>query len=131
MRAPRFWNQPSGFLARKLIWLLLPFSWVYGAITARRMAKPGQRMAVPVICVGNLTAGGAGKTPTVLKLAELLQAQGRNPFVLSRGYGGSARAPTRIHACDAEGNYVSLVFFGRNGGWARKQLSKPWGSSMH
>lgn len=36
--------------------------------------------------------------------------------------GGSARAPTRIHACDAEGNYVSLVFFGRNGGWARKQL---------
>ena len=36
--------------------------------------------------------------------------------------GGSARAPTRIHACDADGNYVSLVFFGRNGGWARKQL---------
>jgi ATP-dependent DNA helicase RecG len=36
--------------------------------------------------------------------------------------GGSARAPTRIHGCDAEGNYVSLVFFGRNGGWARKQL---------
>jgi ATP-dependent DNA helicase RecG len=35
---------------------------------------------------------------------------------------GSARAPTRIHGCDAEGNYVSLVFFGRNGGWARKQL---------
>ena len=36
--------------------------------------------------------------------------------------GGSARAPTRIHGCDADGNYVSLVFFGRNGGWARKQL---------
>lgn len=36
--------------------------------------------------------------------------------------GGSARAPTRIHGCDAEGNYVSLIYFGRNGGWARKQL---------
>ena len=42
--------------------------------------------------------------------------------VVDHKSGGSARAPTRIHGCDAEGNYVSLVFFGRNGGWARKQL---------
>ena len=42
--------------------------------------------------------------------------------IIEHKSGSSARAPTRIHACDAEGNYVSLVFFGRNAGWARKQL---------
>ncbi len=92
IRAPRFWHQTTGWQAR----LLAPFSWIYGAATAWRMGKHGRRAAVPVICVGNLTAGGAGKTPTVLKLAALLKAQGRNPYILSRGYGGSARGPLRV-----------------------------------
>jgi ATP-dependent DNA helicase RecG len=60
-------------------------------------------------------------------VAELDQADvGQNIIVrlaiVDHKSGGSARAPTRIHGCDAKGNYVSLVFFGRNGGWARKQL---------
>jgi tetraacyldisaccharide 4'-kinase len=92
IRAPRFWHQPTGWQAQ----LLAPFGWVYGAVTAWRMNRPGVRADVPVICVGNLTVGGAGKTPTVLKLAALLKAEGRTPFILSRGYGGRARGPVRV-----------------------------------
>jgi tetraacyldisaccharide 4'-kinase len=92
MQAPRFWHQRPGVVA----WALTPLGWLYGMITAWRMKRVGQRAGVPVICVGNLTAGGAGKTPTVLKLAALLEAQGRNPFILSRGYGGNAQGPLRV-----------------------------------
>jgi tetraacyldisaccharide 4'-kinase len=54
------------------------------------------RVAVPTICVGNLTAGGAGKTPVVLSLAALLSARGKRPHILSRGYGGSLKGPLQV-----------------------------------
>src|SRR4051794_20082940 len=60
------------------------------------MARPGVRAAVPVICVGNVTVGGAGKTPTALALAAMLVEMGRRPFVLIRGYGGRLPRPVRI-----------------------------------
>src|SRR5262245_49176412 len=93
MREPRFWRQ-HGAPAR----LLAPFAAVYGAIAGARMARARVRAGVPVICVGNLTLGGAGKTPTAIALAKLLIAQGRQPFFLSRGYGGALAGPVRVGA---------------------------------
>ena len=94
MREPSFWWQKSRLAAG----LLAPLAGIYGAIAARRMAKPGGRAGLPVLCVGNFTLGGAGKTPTVIMLAKMLQAAGEKPFCLSRGYGGSAEGPTHVHA---------------------------------
>lgn len=93
MRAPRFWWRPRGALAR----LLSPLGWLYGAITLRRMRGRGVDVGVPVICVGNFVAGGAGKTPTAIALAALLARRGETPFVLMRGYGGSLPGPVEVH----------------------------------
>ena len=60
------------------------------------MARPGAAAGIPVICIGNLTVGGAGKTPTAMAVAQLLQEAGKRPFVLSRGYGGRLAGPVRV-----------------------------------
>ncbi len=94
MRAPDWWWQPRPTVTA---WLLAPLGAGYGALTAARMARSGVRLGVPVICVGNLVAGGAGKTPTALAIAVLLQKSGARPAFLSRGYGGtSGRAVLRV-----------------------------------
>ena len=84
MRAPGFWwhTSPSAVALA-----LSPFAAIYGAITARRMKQDGMRCGVPVICIGNFVAGGAGKTPTAIAVARLLIGMGRSPAFLSRGYG--------------------------------------------
>lgn len=93
MRAPGFWWQPErSWLAR----LLSPLGWVYGALTLRRMRRPGISVGIPVICVGNFVAGGAGKTPTAIALARMLAARGETPFVLMRGYGGRLAGPVAV-----------------------------------
>lgn len=84
MRAPGFW-QRGGVAA----WLLAPLGRVYGAVTARRMARPGVRVAATVICCGNASAGGAGKTTLALELGARLLARGRKVAFLTRGYGGA------------------------------------------
>jgi tetraacyldisaccharide 4'-kinase len=94
MREPAFWWHNAGLAAG----LLSPLSACYGAIAARRMAGPGTRAGLPVLCVGNFTLGGAGKTPAVMLLAKILQAAGERPCCLSRGYGGSADGPTPVDA---------------------------------
>jgi tetraacyldisaccharide 4'-kinase len=76
--------------------LLAPFGWLYAAGTARRLRRPGYQPKVPVICVGNLTAGGAGKTPTVIALTQRLGERGRVVHVVSRGYGGSLAGPVQV-----------------------------------
>jgi len=68
---------------------LQPISLVYGALAARRMARPGERAAVPVVCIGNFVVGGAGKTPAAIAVASLLAAMGETVAFLSRGYGGA------------------------------------------
>ena len=76
-----------------LRWLLWPLSWLFGAISAVRRVgfrlglKSTIALPVPVIVVGNITAGGSGKTPTVIYLIELLRRHGYTPGVISRGYG--------------------------------------------
>ncbi len=92
MREPAFWWQPPGVAC----FVLAPFAAAYGAIVARRMAQPGQAAGVPVLCVGNLTIGGAGKTPTAMAVAELLRVAGRRPFFLTRGYGGRLAGPVQV-----------------------------------
>jgi tetraacyldisaccharide 4'-kinase len=87
------WLQRQWFEQRRLtpaLWLLLPLSWLYSLLSAlnRRMARP-VRLPVPVIVVGNLIVGGAGKTPLTLWLAQQLEARGWRPGIISRGYGRS------------------------------------------
>lgn len=92
-RAPRFWwRETPTLLAR----LLQPLGFLYGQITLQRMRQPGTDTGVPVICVGNFIAGGAGKTPTAIALARLLAERGEKPFVLMRGYGGRLTGPVEV-----------------------------------
>lgn len=98
MRAPRFWWNPPGrpgWQARLLAPLTL--LWRLGGWW-RRLGVTPYRAPVPVICVGNLTAGGAGKTPMVAALLARLVSQGRNPHVVSRGHGGRVTGPHRVDA---------------------------------
>ena len=92
MREPAFWYRPPSLPMR----LLRPFGAVYGAVAARRLQREGLNAGIPVLCVGNFSVGGAGKTPAVLALAKLLRAVGETPVVLSRGYGGTLRGPIAV-----------------------------------
>lgn len=115
MRAPLFWYRDAarpGWRAR----LLSPLGSLYAHQTAKRLAKgstTAHRTAVPVICIGNLNAGGTGKTPTTIALLQRLQARGLVPHVVSRGYGGSLTGPVRVeersHSADETGDEPLLL----------------------
>jgi tetraacyldisaccharide 4'-kinase len=96
-RAPAFWRHGP-----QSVWptLLAPAAACVAAMTARRVARPGWRAPVPVICCGNVTVGGAGKTTLALDLVQRLNARGIAVHVLLRGYGGSARGVHRVAAGD-------------------------------
>ncbi|AXI44882.1 tetraacyldisaccharide 4'-kinase [Sulfitobacter sp. SK012] len=93
-RAPAFWDQPRpDWRAR----LLQPLGAIYAAATARRLAQGAPaKMNVPVICVGNINAGGTGKTPTVIAVVEHLRRRFSEPHIVTRGYGGSLEGPVRV-----------------------------------
>ncbi len=96
MRTPSFWHLPPdkpGLTAR----LLTPIGMLYGAATARRIQKPADiHPDIPVICIGNINAGGTGKTPTTIALIQRLIARGRVPHVVTRGHGGTLTGPIRV-----------------------------------
>ena len=94
MREPAFWWRKPGLASG----LLAPAAACYGAIAARRLAQDGACAGVPVICVGNFTLGGAGKTPTAITLARMLHDGGERAVCLSRGYGGSVPGPKLVDA---------------------------------
>lgn len=91
MKPPDFWLR-DGRLARAL----LPISHAVAWSTARRLSRPGWRAPVPVLCVGNVGVGGAGKTTVVLDLVTRLIARGIAVHCLTRGYGGRVRDPLRV-----------------------------------
>ena len=98
MRPPAFWNadagRSSGALTRAL---LSPLGWVYAGLTARRIRTTTPAPApAPVICVGNLTVGGTGKTPVASTLLDAARRLGRKPAALSRGHGGRLSGPLRV-----------------------------------
>jgi tetraacyldisaccharide 4'-kinase len=94
MQAPGFWWRKSGAAAT----LLSPFAAIYGSIAGRRLAQSGERAGVPVICIGNPTVGGAGKTPTAIAVARLLISAGERPAFLTRGFGGRLAGPVLVEA---------------------------------
>ena len=94
MREPSFWWRPHAWPSL----VLAPLGWIYGAIAASRLRRRGEDIGAPVICVGNYTLGGAGKTPAVLALVDLLRGEGQRPFVLSRGYRGTLQGPVLVDA---------------------------------
>jgi tetraacyldisaccharide 4'-kinase len=91
MREPAFWWRKPGLASA----LLTPAALGYGAVAARRLGAPGTRVEAPVICVGNFTLGGAGKTPVAIAIARMLAQAGHTPFCLSRGYGGRLAGPVQ------------------------------------
>ena len=93
-RAPAFWDKPRpDWRAR----LLSPLGRLYARATARRLASGVPHSAeVPVVCVGNINAGGTGKTPTVIAVTEYLRGLFHEPHIISRGYGGSIAGPVRV-----------------------------------
>jgi tetraacyldisaccharide 4'-kinase len=95
MKAPSFWWQKKPNL---LAWFLSPLGAIYGAITARRMGNKKSQTIThqKIICIGNFTAGGAGKTPVAIAIAKALQAKNISVCFLSRGYGGTAKEPLRV-----------------------------------
>jgi tetraacyldisaccharide 4'-kinase len=97
VRAPRFWHRDR---VRLVPALLSPFSLLTASATARRVARPGWRAPVPVLCCGNVTVGGSGKTTLALDLLRCLTERGAAPHALLRGYGGAARGPRRVQEDD-------------------------------
>lgn len=113
MRPPTFWDAPPdkpGLWAR----MLSPLGWLYAGLTAWRLrqGEPVQ-VGVPVICVGNVNAGGTGKTPTVIALMQILSDMGKTAHVVSRGYGGSLDGPIQVdprrHTADDVGDEPLLL----------------------
>jgi tetraacyldisaccharide 4'-kinase len=102
-QAPAFWWRKPGWQAS----ILAPISKIYGFLAARRMRGADRaRVDAPVLCVGNFTVGGTGKTPTVIAFAEQAKALGLSPGILSRGHGGALKEPKIV---DAERDGADLV----------------------
>lgn len=130
MQAPEFWDRPPntpGLRAQ----LLSPLGRLYAAATARRLSNTTpQKLGIPVICVGNLNAGGTGKTPTVIDLLQRLSAMGIDAHVVSRGHGGKLTGPLRVDershtAADVGDEPLLLSAFGPT--WiSRDRLAGAW-----
>ena len=93
LEAPFWWYRKAGALASALA----PLGRVYGRIAENRAARVAPyRSRLPVICIGNFTAGGGGKTPTAIAVAALLKELGARPAFLTRGYGGASKGPIHV-----------------------------------
>ncbi|QCI65065.1 tetraacyldisaccharide 4'-kinase [Phreatobacter stygius] len=102
MKAPGFWSDPASLAGH----LLSPLGAIVGMVTLRRMARPGARAALPVICIGNPTVGGSGKSPATLMVAARLAAMGHRPAILTRGYGGALAGPLAVDPAHQDASEV-------------------------
>jgi tetraacyldisaccharide 4'-kinase len=101
--APPFWWENADWRAL----LLTPFSALYGFAAEQRLkSAKSPKIDLPVICVGNFTIGGGGKTPTVLALAKHALAMGLKPGILTRGYGGSEKGPHLVDETKDSADHV-------------------------
>lgn len=145
-----WYDAPKWLGLSSLMLLLAPFSLLYGLIVMLRNRLfdrsfiKSERLSCRVISIGNLTVGGTGKTPMVIRLARMLRDQGYRPIVLSRGYGGASKHPVNV-VSKGDGPLVSQTEAGDEpvliakaltgvpvltgprraltGGWALKNLS--------
>jgi tetraacyldisaccharide 4'-kinase len=96
------WREPSWWYGDSPHWqaaVLTPVAAIYGSVAERRFKRvTPYRSRLPVICVGNFTAGGTGKTPLSLVMADIVRGLWREPWMLSRGYGGALDGPVRVDA---------------------------------
>lgn len=93
MREPAFWQSSTAISTA----LMRPLGSLYQRLGSwRRQITSPQTLSAPVICIGNVTVGGSGKTPVVDFLSDWLKAQNKNPAILSRGYEGSLTGPTHV-----------------------------------
>lgn len=101
--APPFWWERPDWRAC----VLAPAAWIYGAVARRRLlGSIPPKVAAPVLCIGNFTVGGAGKTPTAIAFASAAKAKGLKPGIVSRGYGGTYSG---LHLVDPERDPAKLV----------------------
>ena len=97
MREPRFWYPEKRDTVPLASRLLAPAGFLYGlAGRIRRHSRKPERAAVPIVCIGNVTAGGAGKTPVAMTIASSLIEKGELVHFLTRGYGGREAGPIRV-----------------------------------
>ncbi len=97
MQAPRFWFKPPHQFDLRAT-LLAPLGALYAFATARRVGTAAvMRAKCPIICIGNINAGGTGKTPTTIALAHHLIYQGYEVHIVSRGYGGQLKGPIEVN----------------------------------
>jgi tetraacyldisaccharide 4'-kinase len=100
MQNPKFWYLDN-FSNRLLAKILSPLGWlIYGVSKFRFLGTAGYNGKTPIICIGNATVGGTGKTPTAILVANLAVSLGLKPAFLTRGYGGTIIKPYRVHQTD-------------------------------
>lgn len=104
MDTPDFWyphNAVPSVANRAWPYALAPISALFGMVsTIKRRFAVSERAGMPVICIGNVTAGGVGKTPVAIELGRMLKEEAEKPVFLTRGYGGSEAGPLVISPCD-------------------------------
>ena len=107
--APNFWTN-KGLIST----VLLPLSWIWVlAGQLRQLLAETETADLPVICVGNITIGGSGKTPVTAALCRLLKEQGYAPCILTRGYKGNKKGPIfadpDLHTTDDIGDEAVML----------------------
>ena len=94
---PSFWQKKNNLIEKIIIFILLPFSFLYFLIfKVVRKIKKTNKVGIPVICIGNINTGGSGKTPFVIYLTNLLKKKKINVHIVSRGYLGKLQGPAQV-----------------------------------
>ena len=94
LKTPKFW---SGLNWQSILLFPLSYIWRFGHYLNQQGASP-KKSDIPIICVGNLTVGGSGKTPVVITLCRFLSGIGKSPSVLTRGFGGREKGPVFVNS---------------------------------